>query len=322
MVCKSREAPLLVVWTIAILRSAYRLNVSGDSQSLAARLTRPGWRWRPKPPVGDDPILWREMNLARGGLLANLIGLLIGLAFLGVLGYVTYFFARPALIEVWRHGYSSGITSAERPEWNLMIRFFMPDYGVNPPADIARIELNLFLRHVTTTLIFVVTLCAVGMASEGIVGERARETWDSLIATPLTARDILRSKMLAALWRMRVLLAILLGLWTIGLIAGAIHPVGFVLSVLVAGRIGLVHVGFWDLHLGRSERQGRDDRPHDGTRLLPDRLGSSAIPAAGPIEFGRPGRRLASFRRVCVARVIPRRPQRRRNTRCTPSSNG
>ena len=33
-----------------------------------------------------------------------------------------------------------------------MIRFFMSDYGVNPPADIARIEFNLFLRHITTTL--------------------------------------------------------------------------------------------------------------------------------------------------------------------------
>jgi ABC-type transport system involved in multi-copper enzyme maturation permease subunit len=200
---------------------------------LAARLTRPGWRWRPKPPVGDDPILWREMNLARGGFLANMLGLLIGLGFLGILGYVTCFFARPALLEVWRHGYRSGITSAERPEWNMVIRFLMSDYGVNPPADIARVELNVFLRFLTSTIICLVALGAVGLATEGIVGERTCETWDSLIATPLTARDILRSKMLAALWRMRGLLAILFGLWTIGLIAGAIHPFGFVLSVLL-----------------------------------------------------------------------------------------
>ncbi len=228
---------VLVVWTIAYLRSAYRRNVSGDSQSLAARLTRPGWRWRPKPPVGDDPILWREMNLARGGFVGNMIGLLIGLGFLGILGYVTCFFTRPALIEVWQHGYFSGITSAERPEWNLMIRFFMSDYGVSPPADIARIELNLYLRHITTTLIFAVTFGAVGIANEAIVGERARETWDSLIATPLTARDILRSKMLAALWRMRGLLGVMLGLWTIGLIAGAIHPLGFLVSVLLVAAL-------------------------------------------------------------------------------------
>jgi ABC-2 family transporter protein len=162
-----------------------------------------------------------------------LFGLLINLGIYGALGYFTYFFARPALIEVWQHGYTSGITSAERPEWNLMIRFFMSGYGVNAPADIARTELNLFLRNITTPLIFLIMLVAAGMASEAIISERARETWGSLIATPLSAREILRSKMLAALWRVRLLLATLLGLWTIGLACGAIHPLGFVVSVLV-----------------------------------------------------------------------------------------
>jgi ABC-type Na+ efflux pump permease subunit len=223
---------VLIVWTIARLRSAYRVNVSGDSHSPLARLTRPGWRWRPKPPVGDDPILWREMNLARSGLFGYAVGLLIGLAFFGVLVYITYFFARPALVEVWRHGYSSGITSAERPEWNLVIRFFMSNDGVNLPADTARTEFNLFLRQVTTTMVVLLLLVSAGTVTEAIVSERARETWDSLIATPLTARDILRSKMLVALWRLRAILVILLGLWTLGLVAGAIHPVGFLFSVL------------------------------------------------------------------------------------------
>jgi ABC-type Na+ efflux pump permease subunit len=228
---------ILIVWAIVHLRWAYRKNVSGESQRLAARLTRPGWRWRPKPPVGDNPILWREMNLARAGLLGNLFGLVIGLGFLGVLCYVTYFFARPALSEVWRNGYSSGITSAERPEWNLVIRFFMTDNGVNSPADIARTEFNLYLRHVTTVLVFLLLLGLPGTVSEAIVGERARETWDSLIATPLSARDILQSKMLATLWRMRLILAVLLGHWMIGLVAGAIHPIGFLASVLVFGAL-------------------------------------------------------------------------------------
>jgi ABC-type Na+ efflux pump permease subunit len=223
---------LLVIWAIARLRLAYRRNVSGDTQSLAARLSRPGWRWRPKPPVGDDPILWREMNLSRGGLISKSFGFLILLGMYSALAYVTYFFTRPALVEVWRHGYTAGITSAETPEWNLAIRFFMSDYGVNPPVDLARTELNVYLRNVTTPLLFLIALVTAGMASEGITSERARETWDSLIATPLTARDILRSKMLAALWRMRALVATLLGLWAIGLVAGAIHPIGFLVAVL------------------------------------------------------------------------------------------
>ena len=232
---------MLIAWAILRLRSAYRINVSGDSQSFAARLTRPGWRWWPKPPVGDDPILWREMNVSRSGLLGTVIGLIISLGFVGTFAYLTFFFARPAFFEVWRHGYASGITSAEPPEWNLWFRLFMPDYGVNSPADIARTEFNLFLRQTTPMFIVLIMLIAAAMASEGIVSERARETWDSLIATPLTAREILRSKLLAVIWRMRWLLAILFGLWMIGLVAGAIHPIGLLVSALaVAASIWLM----------------------------------------------------------------------------------
>ena len=35
---------------------------AAKARASVRRLVRPGWRWRPKPPVGDDPILWREMN--------------------------------------------------------------------------------------------------------------------------------------------------------------------------------------------------------------------------------------------------------------------
>jgi len=73
---------------------------------------------------------------------------------------------------------------------------------------------------------------AATTSAAGIATERARETWSSLIATPLTASDILRSKMLAALWQMRWVLTTLLVLWTIGLIAGAIHPLGYIALVI------------------------------------------------------------------------------------------
>ena len=63
--------------------------------------------------------------------------------------------------------------------------------------------------------------------------ERARLTWDSLAATALSARDILRSKLLAVIWRLRGLAATVLVLWTAGLVAGAIHPVGYLGAVLI-----------------------------------------------------------------------------------------
>ena len=309
---------LLIVLAIVQLRWAYRRNVSGESQRLAARLTRPGWRGGTKPPVGDNPILWREMNLARGGLLGNLLGLLIGLGCLGVVCYVTYFFARPAMSEVWRNGYGSGIATAERPEWNLVVRFFMSGNGVNPPADVARTELNLYLRHVTTVLVFLLLLGLPGTVSEAIVSERAHETWDSLIATPLSARDILQSKLLAALWRMRSILAILFGRWTIGLVAGAIHPVGLLASVLVFGALIWLMLAFRDLYLGRSEGHGRELTgptmalifflPVMGVLplLLPVRLNSVVLGAGSPpfVAFLS----LASYRDVRNAWSYPAFP--------------
>jgi ABC-type Na+ efflux pump permease subunit len=223
---------LFLVWAIVRLRSAYRINVSDDSRGLVGRLIRPGWRLRAKPPVSDDPILWREMSTSRVGFLSWAFSQIIILGIYTALGYVTYFFGRPAFVELWHHGYAAGLTTAERPELNLVIRFFMLDYGVKPPVDIARTEFNILLRTITGTMMFFIPVMAATTAAAGIASERAKETWSSLIATPLTARDILRSKMLAALWQMRSILITALVLWTIGLIAGAIHPLGYVAVVL------------------------------------------------------------------------------------------
>jgi ABC-type Na+ efflux pump permease subunit len=224
----------LILWAVARLRWAYRVNVGSESKSLLARLVRPGWRWRPKPAVGDDPILWREMYTSRTGLLGKAIGLIILLGIYGGLCYVTFFFGRPALLEVCKNGYLSGLTSAEQPEMNLAIRFFMSGAEFDAPADLARTDFNVFLRTTTATLLFLISLVASGVTAEPVVNERTRHTWDSLIATPLSARDILRSNMLAALWRLRLLLGTLLALWTIGLAVGSVHPAGYVVSLLLA----------------------------------------------------------------------------------------
>jgi ABC-type transport system involved in multi-copper enzyme maturation permease subunit len=223
----------LLIWAIVWLRAAYRENVGGDSPGLGRRRVRPAWRFRPRPAVGDDPILWRVKYTTRDSVFAKLVGLIISIGALGTLAYVTYFFARPALIEVWNHGYSSGATTEERPEMNLIVRFFVPAVGgFNEPVDLARTEFNLFLRHATSTIGFFVTLMAMGFAAEVVTTERRRETWDSLLATPLTGRDMARTQLVAAVWRLRWIFGTLFVLWATGLIAGAIHPLGFVIPLL------------------------------------------------------------------------------------------
>jgi len=223
---------VLLLGAVARLRSAYRVNLGGDGFGLGAARQRPVWRFRPRPPVSDDPILWREMYTSRSGIVAKLFGLLIASAMYAILAYWTFFFARRAFVELWRNGYASGLMTAERPEYNLMIRFFLTGPDANAPPDLARVDFNLFLRYATTPLVFLLTLVTVGVAAELIAIERTRETWNSLIATPLAPREIARSTMLASLWRLRGLFLTLLVLWTIGLLAGAIHPLGFLLASL------------------------------------------------------------------------------------------
>ena len=170
--------------------------MGGDSGPIARRLSRPVWRFRPRPPVADDPILWREMHTNRGGLIGQLIGQCLGLAVLAALAYGTFFFGSRAFAEVWRHGYTAVGTLAERPELNLVLRFFMDDSTSNMPADAYRVDFNVFLRFVTLAIMFVTSLVCGGIGLELIVTERAKDTWSSLIATSLSAREILLGKFL------------------------------------------------------------------------------------------------------------------------------
>jgi ABC-type transport system involved in multi-copper enzyme maturation permease subunit len=223
---------LLLIWSIARLRSAYRVGAGGDGRVLGRVRRRPVWRFRPRPAVGDDPILWKEMYTTRASGLAKVFGFLLNFGILATLAFGTYYFARPAVIEVWNHGYSSGQTTDKPPEMNLFIRLFVSGGGFNLPVDLARTEFNLFLRYITGMIAFCIAVFAMAVAAEMVATERARETWPGLLATPLAARDIARAQMLVGVWRLRGLIAVLLVLWTTGLFAGAIHPVGYVVTLL------------------------------------------------------------------------------------------
>ena len=52
---------LLLIGSMARLRSAFRAKCQRRSPGASTGGSRPVWRLRPRPAVGDDPILWREM---------------------------------------------------------------------------------------------------------------------------------------------------------------------------------------------------------------------------------------------------------------------
>jgi hypothetical protein len=90
----------------------------------------------------------------------------------------------------------------------------------------ARNSFNVYVRAMSAAIGLVYALTVTGIASESIVLERIRETWLSVIATPLAGREIVQDKMIGAIWRARGLAALFVALWITGLLGGAVHPLG------------------------------------------------------------------------------------------------
>jgi hypothetical protein len=225
---------ILVGAAIVQLRPAYRVNVGGDGHRLLGRFNLPTLRLFPKRAMSDDPILWKAMQIRpRANLFLQVLGFACAIACWGALAASTFFFAYPAFVELWNQGCRSGAAAAVRPEFNLAVRLFAVGRGPGDPADLARLDFNLFLRSITTAITLFLALLTASAAFEPITLERRRSTWSSLIATSLAGSEILKSFMLASLWRLRWATTTLVFLWTLGLCSGAIHPLGYGAALVV-----------------------------------------------------------------------------------------
>ena len=104
--------------------------------------------------------------------------------------------------------------------------------------------------------------------------ERERGTWLGLIATPLSGWEILRAMMLGpVLSRLRGALTPI-ALWTVGLMAGAVHPLGFLAAVT-----GLAASAWFFSALGvsRSLREGGMKRAGHPLALVVRRVAALAV---------------------------------------------
>src|SRR5262249_28656971 len=149
-------------------------------------------------------------------------GHLIWLVWIGLIALVTSWFAVPAFRELAARGYGAAPEAFTIPALNPLSRvlgdkLIKPAGG--PAAGQARLEFNIALRLFSAFWAWIYVQFLFGAAAEGINGERARNTWLSLIATPLTGWEILRAKMLGPVLRGRGGALTLIGLWTVGLMA-------------------------------------------------------------------------------------------------------
>jgi hypothetical protein len=230
-------AAMLVAWASWRLRPASRAVYDGEGRAVLLRSLRV--RTRARPPCGDDPVLWNEIHSTRGARPSEMLAGSVGNAvWIGLLAYVASWFAVPAFAELAARGYGASAEALKMPELNPLARVLVnklgkPSLGLTPGQ--ARLEFNIVLRHATTCLDYLYILIVAGFAAESVAVEKERDTWLGLIATPLSGWEILRAKMLGAAWRARVLSLVMVGLWTAGLLAGAVHPVGFLASLAGLG---------------------------------------------------------------------------------------
>ena len=106
-------------------------------------------------------------------------------------------------------------------------------------------------------------------------GERERDTWLGLIATPLTGWEILRAKMLGPVLSRPGGTLTLIALWAVGLMAGAVHPLGFLAAVT-----GLAAVAWFCSALGVSASLREGGRKRAGHPLA---LAARRVAALGVI---------------------------------------
>jgi hypothetical protein len=223
---------------LAIQAAVFAFGLFGSVVGLRLREPHPT-AWDPhrgyRPPVGDDPIYWREYELPRRGsrlpvavILAR--QLLIIIRTLLLLTFQAVFLAVAVAIPIGlviASGYYSYF--AFREWWGFDP--YPPGIGGSP-----RDQLNFFLRVVTSMLGLMPMLFAGGVADR-IMVERNKKTWEPLLTTPLTGPEILRSKMRVSARITWSAIRWLIPLWLLGLACGGLHPLGALLAAtgLAAG---------------------------------------------------------------------------------------
>jgi ABC-type transport system involved in multi-copper enzyme maturation permease subunit len=169
----------------------------------------PAWL-RLRPRCGDDPVLWKEVWATRPRPMTRVLR---GLVVATMLTLTVIFCAHHSLMsvpELLEHGYDDEFENSYH-----------------------RLELNVTLRYLVTITAGLMLLWVSIVAACSVAGERDKGTWLSLVSTPLAAFEIIRGKVIGAFWSLRVLLALWLTLVMLGLLLGAVHPLG-VLAVTLA----------------------------------------------------------------------------------------
>ncbi len=168
-----------------------------------------GGRGAIRPPIGDDPMFWKEVFAeggVRGGCVGGVISIMVAVCLFGSLGLIVYF----ELLDPPRYG-----TWTASSAWESFTE-----------------SINVWARISTGALGFVAMIAVAVRGASAVSGERDRDTWVSLLGTPLTAWEMLRAKWLGTILSLRQLYVAMLLVWGVALAVGAIDPIMMVPTIL------------------------------------------------------------------------------------------
>lgn len=174
---------------------------------------------KPRPPVGDYPVLWRERFSVEAGMRGLIARWLLILA-IGVLAVVV-------AMSLW-----------------LGLRtWIVPDLQA---AQRTRHLLHASLSGLSSAMAVILLLSVSVRASISVAIERESGTLEPLLISPLTGTEIAVGKLFAAFWGVRWAVVPLVGSWIVGVLAGIITPLGplvlamdFAVFTLLSAAIGL-----------------------------------------------------------------------------------
>lgn len=167
-----------------------------------------------RPACGDCPMLWKERYTALGG----------GLKWLG---------SRPVMVFL-----AALLGCYLLDVVGTAMAGIMASGWVEDTAG-KRVLLNQELRTVCGLLGFLAMFVVAAAAAVAVTGEREQDAWISLRTTLLTPREIVLAKQFGAAWAARWLGLAILAIVGLGLLVGAIHPLGAIAAALVAA------IGAW-----------------------------------------------------------------------------
>jgi ABC-type transport system involved in multi-copper enzyme maturation permease subunit len=200
-------------WAVLRLRAVF-LHETYEDREARRRKSRllPGGR---RPRVSDHPMVWKEV-FADGGLALNWFGRIV----LGILVVGSF------VPIVWMEVY----------------------YYFNQSSAPSRVmETNAYVRIVGTIVAIIALLGVALRASSSVSGERDRQTWDSLLTTPLESNAILFGKWIGSVLSVRWAAVWLAAIWLVGFVTGGLSllaiPLLMSACLIYAGFLALL--GLW-----------------------------------------------------------------------------